>query len=139
MIQVVDASIAAKWFFAESGDREARELVLSAGALIAPDLILPEVCNVAWRKAINKEITVERAQAIALQLPALLNRLIPCAELAPRAVELAVKLRHPVYDCFYLALAEIAGGELVTADKKFLKVIGRAGFSGDNIRLINDL
>lgn len=139
MIQVVDASVAAKWFFAENGDQEARELALSGGALIAPDLIVPEVCNVALRKAVEKEITFERAQAIALQLPELLNRLIPGAELAPRAIELAIKLRHPVYDCFYLALAEIADGELVTADMKFLKVIGRAGFDRKRIRLIGEL
>jgi predicted nucleic acid-binding protein len=135
-MQVVDASVAAKWFFVESGDQEARELALSGGALIAPDLIVPEVCNVAWRKVVEKEITVERALGIALQLPSLLNRLIPAAELAPRAVELATKLRHPIYDCFYLALAEIADGELVTADRKFLKVIGRAGFDRKRIRLI---
>ncbi len=135
-MQVVDASVAAKWFFVESGDQEARELALSGGALIAPDLIVPEVCNVAWRKVVEKEITVERALGIALQLPSLLNRLIPAAELAPRAVELATKLRHPIYDCFYLALAEIAEGELVTADRKFLKVIGRAGFDRKRIRLI---
>ena len=139
MIRVVDASVAAKWFFTESGDQEARELALSGGALIAPDLIVPEVCNVARRKVAEKQVTAEMARAIALHLPALLNRLIPGAELAPRAIELAIKLRHPVYDCFYLALAEIADGELVTADKKFLKVVGRAGFDRKRIRLIGEL
>jgi predicted nucleic acid-binding protein len=29
-------------------------------------------------------------------------------------------LRHPIYDCFYLALAQREGASLVTADNKML-------------------
>jgi predicted nucleic acid-binding protein len=40
----------------------------------------------------------------------------PTAPLAARALELAFALDHPVYDCFYLALAEAEQVGLVTAD-----------------------
>ncbi len=33
---------------------------------------------------------------------------------------MAVDLRHPVYDCFYLALAEAEEAPLVTADRRLL-------------------
>ena len=46
----------------------------------------------------------------------------PTAPLASRAIELALELDHPVYDCFYLALAEAEKTELVTAD---LRLEGR--------------
>ncbi len=136
MIRVIDASVAAKWFFAESGDREARALAESGDVLIAPDLLVPEVCNVAWQKAVSKQITAGQAQEIGLQLPTLFNRLIPGADLACRATELAVTLRHPVYDCFYLALAETVDCSLVTADRKFLKLISRAGGDPQRIRIL---
>jgi predicted nucleic acid-binding protein len=133
LIRVIDASVAAKWFFAESGDRAARALAESGDVLIAPHHLVPEVCNVAWQKAVSKQITAGQAQEIGLRLPTLFNRLIPGADLACRATELAVKLRHPVYDCFYLALAETVDCTLVTADRKFLKLISRAG--GDPHRI----
>jgi predicted nucleic acid-binding protein len=41
----------------------------------------------------------------------------PTASLAPRALELALNLDHPVYDCFYLALAEAETAQMVTADR----------------------
>ena len=136
MIQVIDASVAAKWFFTEPGEQEARAIAESSGALIAPDLLVAEVCNIAWRKVIARQITAERAQAIGLHLPALFNRLIPGADLAPRAIELSISLRHPVYDCFYLALAEAAQGELVTADAKLVRIARNGGFDPQRLRLI---
>jgi predicted nucleic acid-binding protein len=40
--------------------------------------------------------------------------------LASRAFEIAAELRHPVYDCFYLALAEREEASLVTADRRLI-------------------
>ena len=42
----------------------------------------------------------------------------PASDFAERALEIALELNHPVYDCLYLACAE-GGGTLITADKKF--------------------
>ena len=40
--------------------------------------------------------------------------------LASRAFEIAAELRQPVYDCFYLALAESEDAMLVTADRRLI-------------------
>jgi predicted nucleic acid-binding protein len=40
---VVDASVARKWFLVDEP--------LAAEALIAPDIVIAEVCNAAWRSA----------------------------------------------------------------------------------------
>ena len=45
-------------------------------------------------------------------------RLQPLTRLAVRATEIALQLDHPVYDCFYLALAEAERCLLVTADQR---------------------
>ena len=42
------------------------------------------------------------------------------ASLAPAALEIALALEHPAYDCFYIALAELDASAVVTADRKLL-------------------
>jgi predicted nucleic acid-binding protein len=51
MIWVVDASVALKWFLDEEGSEHARRLK-SLEEVIAPDLIVAEVSNAAWRLAV---------------------------------------------------------------------------------------
>ena len=45
---------------------------------------------------------------------------VPDEQLAAEALQLALKLNHPAYDCTYLACAGQKGAEFITADKKFL-------------------
>ena len=56
MTLVVDASVACKWFVAESGSDAAAALLAGDQMLLAPDLIVPEVCNAAWSKLRRGEI-----------------------------------------------------------------------------------
>jgi predicted nucleic acid-binding protein len=39
-------------------------------------------------------------------------------------LEIGLEIEHPIYDCVYLALAELLEGIIVTAD---LRLINRAG------------
>jgi predicted nucleic acid-binding protein len=117
---IVDASVAVKWFIDES-DSEAAHLILDRDeVLLAPDLLVVEVCNTAWRRARIGDISQAQCRAIAdriLQTPVGLR---PTAPLAPSAATIALALDHAIYDCFYLALAELEGARLVTADRRFL-------------------
>lgn len=45
MILAIDAGVAPKWFLDEEGLREAASLLTREDCLIAPDLIVPEVCD----------------------------------------------------------------------------------------------
>jgi predicted nucleic acid-binding protein len=45
----------------------------------------------------------------------------PSVPLLPRAMELARRIGHPVYDCVYLALAEREQATLVTADLQLVR------------------
>jgi len=136
VILVVDASVATKWFFPESGHRAARALALDENVLIAPDLIVPEACNTAWKKVARGEASVDQARELATALPKVFRELVSCAALVPRALDLALELRHPAYDCFYLALAELANGELATADAGLARKILKQGFPRTRLHLI---
>ena len=125
MSVVVDASVAAKWVIAEIGSDRANELRTETG-LIAPSLIAAEIGSALW-KAVRRG-DVARADAM-LAIRAVLqpfDTIVANEELHERALEIAIELRHPIYDCFYLALAERERAPLVTADSRLLAGAKRA-------------
>lgn len=125
MTVVVDASIAVKWVIPEVLSDRADALRGQADHLLAPDLLLAEAANALWKKLIRREITArEAAQALDLLMASGLD-LRPSAPLLGRALELARRLRHPVYDCVYLTLAQGEGATLVTADQRLLARVTR--------------
>lgn len=115
---VIDANVAAKWYVEELGTKEA--VAYRGQRLIAPDLVLVEVANVLWRKLDRGEVELAQLTAALQSLPHAFDLLVPSPDLLVRAVELAVQVRHPVYDCLYLALAERDAVPLVTDDAKLL-------------------
>lgn len=130
MSLVIDASIAVKWFVREDGHEDALGLLGGAEELQAPDLILGEVANTAWKKHRRGEITRDQAESITAALPHYFVRLWPSRDLTVRALRLALDLDHPVYDGLYLACAEAAGGTLVSADKRLIVLAEKAGLGG---------
>lgn len=125
MTLVVDASVALKWFVAEPDSGPARSLLAAGEDLIAPDLIVAELCNAAWRLRRRNEMTDEQVGIVASRAPHMFVERFPLDALAPRGSTIAVSLDHPVYDCFYLALAERVDVPVVTADRRLLaKVTG---------------
>ncbi len=118
MTLAIDASVAAKWFFAEPGSAEARAVLESAEPLLAPDLLLAEVGNLAWKKLRTGAASPTQLPDLAHLLPTLFAQIVPTARLLPRALALAASLAHPLYDCLYLAAAEAADCPLLTADHR---------------------
>lgn len=116
MTTVLDASVVAKCFVREEGSGEALEALGRAGELIAPDLLVAELSNVAWKKVRRGEIDATHAARMVRAVPSMFVRLVPSATLVARALEIALELDHPVYDCLYLALAEAEDATLVTDD-----------------------
>ena len=117
---VVDASVALKWMLDELGDQQARALVETGEPLIAPELIIAEVANAAWRRFTSGQIPIRQAMLINAEIPRVFSELFALAPLRGRALSIAAELRHPVYDCFYLALAEDEDAVMVTADHRLI-------------------
>jgi predicted nucleic acid-binding protein len=121
---VVDASVAVRWFVEAPGSSAAATLLEGDEILLAPDLVVSEVVNVAWKLVRAGEISREHGARIAVAIGHSFTRLVPAPQLAERAFALAVELDHPVYDCLYLALAEREGCRLVTADRRLAAKAG---------------
>ena len=119
MTLVVDASVAVKWLIREEGSEVAMALV-GRDALVAPDLLVAEVANVLWRLTRVANLPAEQATRGMEELIGTIDELYPMEGLAVRALGIATALTHPVYDCFYIALAEALDTTLVTADRRLV-------------------
>jgi predicted nucleic acid-binding protein len=138
MTLIADASVAVKWLVEERDSRAAQRLLDSDDPLVAPDFVLVEVGDVLWKKTRRHELNPEQAVAGMRAAPTYFDELIPCGPLLARALAIAVEVRHPVYDCLYLACAEDLEMTLVAADGRFASV-ARAGFSGARVIPLSDL
>lgn len=120
---VVDASVAAKWFLAESASAEARQFLGGESQLFAPGLIAVEVASAITRRCRAGGIDEFSARrAVADWLDALDERLVTVVNdhaVLVDAINLSFRIGHPVQDCLYLALARRLDDELVTADRRF--------------------
>lgn len=121
---VVDASVAAKWLAPEAESTQAEALLDSE--LLAPDLIFPEVANILWKKHSRGEMDAATASAAARWLTQVPLQVVESIALITDALALSIRLQHPAYDCFYLALARQAGCPLVTADRRLVERCRRA-------------
>jgi predicted nucleic acid-binding protein len=116
---VVDASVAVKWFVAETDSLVADELSASNHRLFAPRLILTEVANALGRKAIAGLMSVTEASVYFRSLPHYLDDVLAVDELIEPALKNACTLRHPIYDLIYLEAARRLDAQPVTADRRF--------------------
>ncbi len=117
---VVDASIVVKWLVKEEWSDEASSLLESEATLVAPELLFAEVCNALWAMRRRGDVGGEDfADAIEALRVAPLAVPFSMRQLAAAASRLAIDLDHPVYDCFYLALAVQEQYPVITADGRF--------------------
>jgi predicted nucleic acid-binding protein len=124
---VIDASIGVKWVVPEEDSGRAVRL-LEESNLVVPTLFHAEVGNALWKKVQRKEIALDPILPFFGALPELVQT-VSEVPYASRAAEMAVDLCHPIYDFIYLAMAEALDDELVTADQRFLKLLGTSAYA----------
>ena len=134
---IVDASVAVKWFVAETDALVADELSASKHRLFAPRLILTEVANALGRKAIAGLMSAAEACMYLRALPLYFDGVLSVDELIEPALENACAIRHPIYDLIYLEAAHQRGAQIVTADRKFTTKIAGTGLA-HHVMLLSD-
>jgi predicted nucleic acid-binding protein len=135
MTLVVDASVAFKWFAQEDGTDRALVLLEREEPIVAPDLIVAEICNAAWKSLRRRELSPAQFDAIVDDVAQPFSRLVPIEGLIRPATALTRRLDHPVYDCLYLALADTEGLPIVTADERLLAAVTGTSLAGRVVRL----
>jgi predicted nucleic acid-binding protein len=129
MTVVVDASVAVRWSTTLEKSDRAKSLLRLGENIIAPDLVLAEITNAAWKMTVFGGATESAMIAHVQEAANYFDELVPSADLKDRAFAIALALKHPAYDCFYLALAEQRECRFVTADERLHKRCAKTPFA----------
>lgn len=124
---VFDASVLVKLAIEEPHSAHVTRLYGAVEAAIAPDCASIECASALWKKR-RYEGYDSAYVSEAFRLLTLIDvAVIESAPLLENALELALSLDHPVYDCIYLALAIQEDVPLVTADARLRDVAVTVG------------
>lgn len=137
-VYVIDASVAAKWFFEEEYSGSALNIFHSDHILHAPDFILLEIDNVICKRGKSGEITDSEGEEVRTSM-----RLMPLRKhnlqlLMDTAFEIACLAGISIYDSLYIALAVRLDCPVVTADKRLYNAIRKTPFK-ENAMWIEEL
>jgi predicted nucleic acid-binding protein len=134
---IVDASVAVKWVVDEQFSDAAR--LLAGARLYAPDLLYIECANILWKKAVKGDVTHSQAARALKELRTSPVTIVASGPLLEKALAMAGVLRHPVYDCVYLALAAEKKMPLVTADERLARVVAQGKVARVEVQMVRDL
>jgi predicted nucleic acid-binding protein len=136
---VVDASVAAQWYFPEEHTETAESLLeIAKIELVAPDLLTVEIAALLHERVRRGEVDPGTAERILEALDKDPVDLKPAGDLARQALTLMLREGLGLHDAFYLALAMQAGCPLVTADRHLVDLL-RGGPLARHVVWIGDL
>jgi predicted nucleic acid-binding protein len=128
-----------KWLIDEADRDLALRLddeVRARGAFVAPVWVLAEASSAIYKRIRQGTIVLEDALELIDELEGLEIRKLSPPGLSRRAIEIAAQFQLKwVYDAFYMALAEIVGCDLWTADESLHAAVRDAH---TNVRLLAD-
>ena len=121
---VVDASLIFKWLIEEEDSDRAHEAqqhwVNNRVNRVAPHFMPVEVTNIVLQRVKRSDLSIEEGTRMVETLLSSDIELYHTPKLNNRALELTHQLgQGAVYDCHYLALAELLDCEMWTADERF--------------------
>jgi predicted nucleic acid-binding protein len=128
MKYILDSNVALQWSLPEPDSAKATKLrdeyQNGIHELLSPDIFPVEIAHALTRAERQGRIPV--SESVTRLVDILINapQFRPYFPLLTRATEISSHMRVGVYDCLYVALAEIEGCELVTADDKLFKSLG---------------
>jgi predicted nucleic acid-binding protein len=124
---VIDASVAIKWILPEEDhDLAVRIQDLYQDEkldLVAPYVLIAEVGNVLWKRVRRGDLTRQAAERCFFEFLRDSPILLDSTSVNVSALQLAMALARPVYDCLYLAWALEQRCDLVTADARFFNAL----------------
>ncbi len=116
---VVDASVAVPWYVEEPATPRAVPLQLGSDILLAPGFLLLEVASaILKRQRRGIPTAADYPEAALRELRASPIAFTPDDVLLDAAAAVSRTLRHPFYDCLYLALARREEALLATFDER---------------------
>jgi len=122
MIIVLDTSAAIEILLNKKESKKFKKEIIEADAVIAPELYIAEISNVAWKYNKIAKFKHEECYSIADDGINLIDQFIDTKELWKEALREAMQNDQSVYDCLYLICARRNDGILLTKDLKLKKL-----------------
>lgn len=124
---VFDASVLVKLAIEEPHSAHVARLYGAVETVIAPDITFVECASALWKKRHYEGYDSAHVSEAFRLLRMADVAVVESAPLHENALELALTLDHPVYDCIYLALALQEDVPLVTADARLRDIAVTVG------------
>lgn len=134
---VIDASVAVKWILDEPLSPTVRRLVRDKVGMYAPDFLLVELDNVLWKHVRRGLLAAPDSRELRAAFRHFPVAFRPTETLIDGGFEIALAWGRSVYDSLYLALGEVLGMPVLTADRRLVNALagtplaGRAVWLGD--------
>lgn len=93
--------------------------------MVAPSFWIIEAANALWRHVRVGQLVQKDAARLLRRLEVSPLKSIDVAPDVQTAFTISADLKHPVYDCFYLALAIHLDTSVITADGRFQRAAAR--------------
>jgi len=114
-VKVIDSSSIIKYIAKEEHWKRVEEYVKEG--CITLDLAVKETANALVKKTLRGEVDLETAREILNYIPRIV-KIKSQNEQFPKALEIAVKNKLPIYDALFMALSLNTNVPLLTSDKK---------------------
>lgn len=118
---ILDSSVIAALFFFRDATSEKATDAIAEKDLIALDLSMAEVGNVAWKRVIHFQEDPELTRSALLECMGFISEactLIRASDLISEAYRIAVEDKIAFYDSLFLAATEKENAPLLTMDRK---------------------
>lgn len=122
MIIVLDTSAAVEILLNKEESEKYKKVIVEAETVIAPELYISEITNVAWKYNKISAFKHEECYSLAEDGINLIDQFINTRELWKEALREAINNDQSVYDCQYLICARRNDGILLTKDQKLKKL-----------------
>lgn len=127
MIIVCDASAALEIALGRSDAEEYKTILKSADLVLVPDIYPSEIANTFWKYATIANQEVDKCERALDYCLSLFDDMIETRNLCREALSESIRLKHPVYDIFYLVIARRNNAHLISRDKKLLRMAKTLG------------
>ncbi len=122
MILILDTSAALDILLGKGECQKYKDQVEQAETVIAPELYISEISNIAWKYSKIARFAHEEILALAEDGINLVDYFVPVEHIWKESLREAVNNDHPVYDCLYVVCARRNDGILLTRDRKLKRL-----------------
>ena len=122
MILVLDVSAAIDVLLNKGKFHTYTTEIEKADAVMAPQLYISEISNVAWKYRKLAGFSHEESLRLAEDGVNLIDSYVPVTDIWKESLREAFYSDHPVYDCLYVVCARRNDGTLLTKDKRLAQL-----------------